>query len=412
MKEFSGWQYLLIDLANQFGHDKLVFEERIQWAEDNLSNLEALAEQAETKPLYNKAMQAIRKAQAGIPSGHMVGLDACCSGIQLMSVLTGCIKGATATGLVNPDERSDAYTYTTEVMGDILGNSVDISRADAKQSLMTSFYGSKAMPKQIFGEDTPELDAFYQAANQVAPGAWELLQDLLGSWKPWGLMHEWKLPDGFDAKVKVMNKREVRIEVDELDHATFTYEFYENLGARHGLSNAANVVHSMDAYVLREMHRRCNYDADMASVAYKLLGAERVDRMHGDSQQLDNPTGKLAYYIDQYERSTLASAVILPYLNANNIQHLSDKHLEALWEVTEGMTTYSPFALVTVHDEFKAHPNNLNAVRWQYRELMAEIAESMVLDDLLSQVHGRPGVFPKMTYDLADHVRNSNYALS
>ena len=412
MKTFTGWQYLLIDLANQFGHDKLVFEERIQWAQDNLSNLEALAEQAETKPMYTKAMLAVRKAQAGIPSGHMVGLDACCSGIQLMSVLTGCVKGATATGLVNPDERSDAYTYTTQVMSGILGNSVDISRADAKQSLMTSFYGSKAMPKQIFGEDTPELDAFYQAANQVAPGAWELLQDLLGSWKPWGLSHEWKLPDGFDAKVKVMNKREVRIEVDELDHATFTYEFYENLGARHGLSNAANVVHSMDAFVLREMHRRCNYDAQQLDTANKALSDERVDRLHGDSAQMDNPTGKLAYYIDQYERSTLASAVILPYLSYGNVKYLSDKHLEALWDITEAMIDYKPFALVTVHDEFKAHPNNLNAVRWQYRELMAEIAQSMVLDDLLSQVHGRPGVFPKMTYDLADHIRGSNYALS
>ncbi len=84
MKKFTGWQYLLIDLANQFGHDKLVFEERIQWAEDNLSNLEALVEQAETKPLYNKAMQAIRKAQTGIPSGHMVGLDACCMRVDSM----------------------------------------------------------------------------------------------------------------------------------------------------------------------------------------------------------------------------------------------------------------------------------------------------------------------------------------
>jgi len=412
MKTFTGWQYLLIDLANQFGHDKLVFEKRIEWAEANLNELEDLADQAETKPLYMKAMQAIRKAQAGIPSGHMVGLDACCSGIQLMSVLTGCVKGATATGLVNPNERSDAYTYTTQVMGTILGSSVNISRADAKQSLMTSFYGSKAMPKQIFGEDTPELDAFYQAANQVAPGAWELLQDLLGSWKPWGLIHQWKLPDGFDAKVKVMNKREVRIEVDELDHATFTYEFYENLGARHGLSNAANVVHSMDAYVVREMHRRCNYDAEMVDQAFRAISKEKEARIQGESQQEPSPTGKVAYYMQQYERSTLTSVVILPYLGETNVKYLSDAHLDSLKSMAATLLTYKPFALVTIHDEFKAHPNNLNTVRWQYRELMAEIAKSMVLDDLLSQVHGRPGVFPKMTYDLADHIRGSNYALS
>lgn len=412
MKTFTGWEYLLIDLANQFGKDKLVFEERIQWAKDSMADLEALAEQAETKPLYMKAMQAVRKAQAGIPSGHMVGLDACCSGIQLMSVLTGCVKGATATGLVNPDERSDAYTYTTEVMGSILGNSVDISRADAKQSLMTSFYGSKAMPKQIFGEDTPELDAFYQAANQVAPGAWGLLQDLLGSWKPWGLSHDWKLPDGFDAKVKVMNKREVRIEVDELDHATFTYEFYENLGARHGLSNAANVVHSVDAYVLREMHRRCNYDLAGVEEAAEIIETEQIRRNLGGQQEDSAVSGKVPYYVEQYQRSTLASAVILPYLNELSVMTLPEAHLQALYKLINVMLAYKPFALVTVHDEFKAHPNNLNAVRWQYRELMAELAESMVLDDLLSQIHGRPGVFPKMTYDLADHIRGSNYALS
>jgi len=81
---------------------------------------------------------------------------------------------------------------------------------------MKSFYGSKAVPKELFGEDTPELNAFYKAAHQVAPGAWELLQDLLASWQPYTLSHEWKLPDGFDAKVKVMAKREARIEVDEL----------------------------------------------------------------------------------------------------------------------------------------------------------------------------------------------------
>jgi hypothetical protein len=36
-----------------------------------------------------------------------------------------------------------------------------------------------------------------------------------------------------------MTKKEARIEVDELDHATFTYEFYENQGQKSGLSNAA-----------------------------------------------------------------------------------------------------------------------------------------------------------------------------
>lgn len=144
MKHFSGWEWLLIDAANNFGLDKLLFEERIQWATDNLSNLEAFADQAETKPLYIKAVMAIRKAQQGKPTGHLVAVDATCSGIQVMSALTGCISGADATGLVDPDRRADAYTQTTAVMNDILGGGLEVSRKDAKDSLMTLKVGVTA----------------------------------------------------------------------------------------------------------------------------------------------------------------------------------------------------------------------------------------------------------------------------
>lgn len=38
-----------------------------------------------------------------------------------------------------------------------------------------------------------------------------------------------------------MKEEETRIEVDELDHATFTYKYYVNAPKDFGLSNAANV---------------------------------------------------------------------------------------------------------------------------------------------------------------------------
>ena len=415
MNRYTGWQYLLIDLANQYGHDKLLFEERIQWATDNLPNLEQLADQAETKPLYIKAVMAIRKAQQNIPTGHLVGLDACCSGIQVMSALTGCVAGAESTGMVNPNVRADAYSKATQEMGKLLGNSVNVSRADAKQAIMTSFYGSKKMPKDIFGEDTPELSAFYQAAHIVAPGAWELLQDLLASWQPYALAHAWKLPDGFDARVKVMKKKTARIEIDELGHATFSYEFYENEGAKNGLSNVANLTHSMDAWILRSMHRRLNYNLDMVSYVDQCIEAELVQRsIYGNPTKEaigEFMTNKIQYCIDQYTRSTLADAAILPHLDQATVTCLSTEHLQALTHMVQGMLQHPPFELVTVHDEFKAHPNNLNQVRWMYREIMAEIADSNVLDDLLSQITGVPGTFNKMNFNLPQLIRGSEYAL-
>lgn len=412
MKHYSGFEWLLIDAANQFGHDKLTFEKRIEWATDNLGKLEELVEEAETRPLYIKAAMAIRKAQQGIPTGHLVGVDSVCSGIQIMSVLTGCVAGATATGLVDPGVRADAYSSMTQEMGNVLGNTVAISRDDAKRSTMTSFYGSKAVPKELFGEDTPELDAFYKAATTVAPGAWEMLQDLLASWQPYALAHAWKMPDGFDAKIKVMDKKEVRIEVDELNHATFTYEFYENLGTKSGLSNAANLTHSVDAYILRSMHRRCNYNFDMVCDAAGFIEIEMIRRhLSVPKTATVNQAGKAHYYMDQYARSGLADVVILPFINTDVCQLMSTEHLTALAEILEGMLQYEPFELVTIHDEFKAHANNINWVRYQYKEILAEIADSRVLDDLLSQINGQAGQFNKPVSNLSSLIRESNYAL-
>lgn len=412
MKFFTGWQWLLIDVANQFGLDKKLFEERIEWAENNLPHLETLFDKAETPSLFIKAVQAIRKAQKGIPTGHKVGVDGVCSGIQMMSVLTGCVAGARSTGLIDQNVRADAYTACTDAMTKILGGVVNVSRSDAKQSLMTSFYGSKKTPKEIFGEDTPELSAFYAAAQEVAPGAWELLQDLLASWQPYALEHSWKLPDGFDARVKVMSKVESRIEVDELDHATFTYEFYENVGQKSGLSNAANVVHSVDAFVLREMHRRCNHDREVLIEAMSVLTAELDRRTYNQALAGEMKLSQKAqYFKDQYDRSNMITAAILPYLDGESVTHLSTEHLEKLWNMVGQMTKHKPFPIVTIHDEFQAHPNNVNWIRWHYKEILAEIADSNLLDDLLSQVHGCPGTFNKLSFNLGDQIRQSNYGL-
>lgn len=80
MIRYTGFEYLLIDAANSFGLDKLLFEERIQWGRTNLDQLESLTSQAESAYLFMKTVAAIRKAQLRIPTGHLVALDACCSG--------------------------------------------------------------------------------------------------------------------------------------------------------------------------------------------------------------------------------------------------------------------------------------------------------------------------------------------
>lgn len=412
MKTFTGWQYLLIDAFNHHTGGLETFENRITWGEKNLDILESLADEAKDKPRFLKSVMAIRRAQANKPIGHMVSLDASASGMQIMSALTGCHSGAAATGLVDPDCPADAYLICSEIMSGILGREVESQNTRLKNAVMTSLYGSRAEPEKEFGEGTEELEAFYQAMSELAPGPVKLLQELLASWQPGVLMHEWQLPDGYEAKVRVMEKVESRIRVDELDGASFTYIYHQNLGKDWDRKNAANVVHSIDAYVMRSLVRRCSYNPDVANWAKDVLSKERR-RRENTSMELEPIKGSalFRYYVTLYQRSGIADLVILPHLSSYNAMYLSDAHLAALERTVNDVIEHRPFPIIAVHDDFACHPNNMNYVRKHYAHILAELAESRLVEWVLCQLHNTEGKYLKESENLGEVIRKSNYAL-
>ena len=417
MQLFTGYEYLLIDIANNAGLDldKALFPARIEWVNTNMTGLEGLYQSRDWKerPLYVKAVQALRRVQSGKPSGHMVGFDAINSGMQIMSATTGCITGAAATGLVHQDVRSDAYTECTNIMMGLLPTKIEHARQKMKDAVMTALYGSKAEPERVFGKDTPELEAFWKALDIMAPGACELLNDLLESWQAYALVHEWILPDGYHARVKVMQQKEKRIRVEELNDASFTYTYWENEGELYGVKNPGNVTHSLDAYLLRTLIRRCSYDTFTTRRANQLITDCLLDR------SLDHITvpaimedDELAYYVDHYNNSGMADITLIDLLTPENVRMLSTAHLTKLNKILNGMLVHKPFPVITVHDDFKCHPNNMNALRFHYKEILADMADSKILSDIFSQIHGQPVVYQKLSDDLGDTIRNANYHLS
>jgi len=411
MIKLSGLQYLKIDVANQFGKDKLEFQTRIDWVDSNLSNLEQLTDRAEEPYLYIKAVMALRGALQGKPIGHLAGMDAVCSGLQIMSALTGCHRGAHATGLVDPDKRMCAYSEVTKIMERILGNSMNYTRKEVKQAVMTVLYGSKQEPKELFGEDTPEFNAFYEAVREVAPGAWELLQELLGSWQSYAEQHRWTMPDGFDLVVKVKETVSKRITIDELK-SSFTFEYKTVKGKKKGVSLAANAIHSVDAFILREMIRRCDYNTEQVEKAKDVLITEDIRReLNGKGIRLDeeNP---IVPFTDRWRKTKVMDTAIFDVLDKESVQYLSEAHLSALVSVAQRMSLYRPFPILPIHDQFSSHVNNLNEVRHWYKEILAELAESHILTDMICQITGKQGTYQKKSENLGEVIRQSNYSLS
>jgi hypothetical protein len=326
----------------------------------------------------------------------------------VLSALTGCIKGATSTGLINPNKRADAYTETTKAMNNILATqgkeSVLVSRSDAKDAVMTAVYGSRKTPEEIFGEN---IEVFHEATLEVAQGAFELLPMLIGSWNKHALEHTWELPDGYQVKVPVKVKGSTTIDVDELGGASITVQYHENKPAKWGLSNAANFTHSVDALVMRNMIRRCSYDKPVVEKLSDLITMTLLSGSNMD--ELTDPD--LVKYVRLTQDHLFLDPVVIPYINPENVNQLEGWFLRALNELLNKMLQFEPCHVITVHDAWRIHPRDGNTIRYWYKEIMAELAESEILSCVLTQLMGKRITYKKLG-DIADLIRESNYSLS
>lgn len=254
MQLLTPYQWHKVDVANAFGLDKDVWDKRLEWFDLNEGRLESLVDEADDKWAYIKAVSAIRDVQAGKPTGHPIGLDATASGLGIIACLTGCIKTASNVNLVRTGKREDPYTKVSEEIYAV--HKLRLARSLIKYPIMTVFYNSTAKPKEILGEGK-ELEAFYDILERELPGGVEYLTDVQSCWNPEALEYIWTLPDGHKAVVKVMDAIDSKVEIDELDGVSFTYRRKVNKAIEYGLSLQANIVQSVDGYVVREMKRRC-----------------------------------------------------------------------------------------------------------------------------------------------------------
>lgn len=133
---FTGMEYLKIDIANNYGKDKLNWDERLLWFEFNKDNLDSLVPDAEEPALFYAGVQAYKQAVEGNHIGYTVSLDAICSGMQWLSILTGDRSAAELCCVIGQN-RNDAYTAIYQFMVDELGEGAKIGRSDTKRAIMT-----------------------------------------------------------------------------------------------------------------------------------------------------------------------------------------------------------------------------------------------------------------------------------
>jgi hypothetical protein len=399
MQTFTGREYLKIDVANNFGLDRLDWDDRIAWFDANYEKLGELVSQAKEPALFYAGVKAYRDVEAGKPIGYMISLDATSSGLQLLAALTGDEKAAALCNVVDVLKREDAYVAIYHHMLGKVADKSKISREDTKQAIMTAFYSSKAVPKQVFGEGAL-LDIFYGSLEELAPGAWELNEAMLALWDPTAFEHSWVLPDNFHVHVKVMEAVKDRV---HFKNQPFDVYFHVNRPTDTGRSLGANTIHSLDAMIVRELSRRCDFD-------FKKVAEIRNLIRQGDcglSDKTDDDKMVIQLW-DHYQRSGYLSARIIDHLTEDNLGLVDDA---AILELLDSLPA-KPFKVVSIHDCFRVLPHYGNDLRRQYNHQLMLIAKSNLLQDIVSQLVGRPVHLSKLDADLWKRIGQTNYALS
>ena len=401
MQKFTPRDYLKIDIANNFGLDKEDWDVRIKWFNDNEHILHELIPTAEEPALFYAGVMAYEAVNQKKAIGYPISLDATSSGLQILAALTGDRAAAEICNVVDTGHRRDAYTIVYQRMVDKIGENAKIKRVDTKEAIMTSLYGSKAVPKQVFGEGIL-LKVFYDTMQESAPAAWELNEAFLNIWDSEALSNDWTLPDNYHVHVKVMTQAKEVIHF--LNEPIDTY-YKINAPIEEGRSLGANTIHSIDGMMVREITRRCDYQPDkIKKVAFIIFNS-----WDAPTEFEDNKDNRMVLTLwEHYQKSGYLSARILDHITEESI-HIVDRYV--IQQLIDSLPV-KPFKVVSVHDCFRVLPHYANDLREQYNLQLKLIAQSKLLQYLLSQIMGREVEVGKLDDDLWKDIMTSDYALS
>tara|TARA_R100001594_G_scaffold68142_1_gene102476 strand:- start:6116 stop:7804 length:1689 start_codon:yes stop_codon:yes gene_type:complete len=161
----SGFKWLCIKLANDFGMDKLTFEERLEWVQknydlildsaDNPRDGERFWTQADEAWQFLAGCEEFKRVDEegiGVALNYIpVNVDATASGIQHLSAWIKCPTSAQVVNMTGNQDRFDIYGVQAESLARVVAKDIDnveeaknwhghIDRKTVKRAIMTIPY--------------------------------------------------------------------------------------------------------------------------------------------------------------------------------------------------------------------------------------------------------------------------------
>lgn len=375
-EEYTPAQWVLIDLASQYGYDKKSYEFRLEFGqkvleliksgedlrglEDEISSGNGDKAGGEPANFYLRVL-TIMDILDGVPCGHPLGLDAASSGPQLLSVMMRCRIGMHNTGVLGADIPD---LYTTVLIEILKLTNDDITRQMVKDALIPWIYGSTSSGLVVF-RDADLADKFAEATQEAIPDAALIREVLLNCWDKKAEYYTWKLPDGHTAYTPVTDS--FLYEGCKFVGKKYNYIRTEQRPCDFGAALPANITHSFDAYIGRELCERANYDQQ--ALMLTLNSIENHRKYGGSPKHASEAVMELVELAEKYQMVSIELAL---RIRNEELEGIPSWILDALEALIVKIIQVPPFEVRMIHDEFQCHPNYINRMKSIYNDLLVE----------------------------------------
>lgn len=318
--------------------------------------------------------QAVVDTLNGNSTGYLAKLDTKQSGLTLQSLIT---RDEIALNTLLSDV--DIYTWFIEKLD------IDVTRKQMKKLVIPRYYGSeKGIIKKFEALGHPEKAyEFFDLYAELLPKCDMLRAIMLDAWQQYRDSYHWLAPD-----MGSCNQAVQEAEPEVWSRATTKFEWnspkYERtccanvyipkkggrpFGDDGTRSLGANLIHSLDAYVLRELVRRCS-QADRYTALWYSLGEP--------ASEINAKSSKIQEFYDFWKQTGVTSLRIMEFVSEGDV--LPTEYFNAIEKEVSRLPECRFDIAFTVHDEFACHVNYAHLMQQQFNYILSGLYQGHYLD--------------------------------
>ncbi len=360
---------ICIGIADILEYDKLSFSDRVQKGREYYLNESENDMYDGNYPILSHYREMLNDMSEGKYPATMVSLDATNQGLQIYSVLTGSKAVASICNVASGNTRADAYGLLSSELNKIFNTDI-FNRKNCKNSLMITMYGSSSGIEEIAiyenKQDDVEVamkklseqlnvtqdrlkDGFNQALKNIAPDAMQLMQHILTTHTILNKAeYSWILPDGF--------KSHYRVKGDDEYEISFSPNRKSSTKRKNG-----NIMQGL--YKQEEIFKRKRWEVYKQDIHSRGLPANIIQSIDG-------------------------------YIMREMVRRMNGKFITC------------------IHDAFYCHPEYMDLMRQNYKDILSEILQSNLISDIMSQILGHKFEYNKINTLSIQDIQQSEFTLS